>query len=162
MIGEKTPETDAFWKLVCEEKSITSSDYHCLTFGDPKYQDYSDHITELAIKSIKRATAHLAIDFELNNVTRRQKGDYWMILWEDLSPAVVVELVNVEECKFEDVSAEFAAREGEGDGSLEFWKKTHEDYFKLQLTDWGHEWSDQLRVVLESFDVVMANPARPG
>ena len=84
-----------------------------------------------------------------------------MTLWEDLSPAVIVELVNVEECKFEDVSAEFAAREGEGDGSLEFWKKTHEDYFKLQLTDWGHEWSDQLKIVLESFDVVMANPARP-
>ena len=43
----------------------------------------------------------------------------------------------------------------------QFWKKPHQDYFKLQLTDWGHEWSDQLRVVLESFDVVMANPARP-
>ena len=36
-----------------------------------------------------------------------------------------------------------------------------EDYFKLQLTDWGQEWSSQLKVVLESFDVVMANPARP-
>ena len=53
MIGEKTPESDAFWQLVCEEHSITASDYHCLTFGDPKYQDYSDHITELAIKGIQ-------------------------------------------------------------------------------------------------------------
>ena len=59
-----------------------------------------------------------------------------MILWEDLSPAVVVELVNVEECAFKDVPAEFASREGEGDGSLAFWKDTHEEYFKLQLTDW--------------------------
>ena len=161
MIGEKNPETDAFWKLVCEEKNIAASDYHCLTFGNPKYQDYSDHITELAIKGVKRATAHLTFDFELNNVTRRCKGDYWMILWEDLSPAVVVELVKVEECAFKDVPAEFASREGEGDGSLAFWKDTHEEYFKLQLTDWSKEWSDDLTVVLESFDVVMENPDRP-
>ena len=52
MIGKKNPETDAFWKLVCEEKKIAASDYHCLTFGNPKYQDYSDHITELAIKGV--------------------------------------------------------------------------------------------------------------
>ena len=39
MIGKKNPETDAFWKLVCEEKKIAASDYHCLTFGNPKYQD---------------------------------------------------------------------------------------------------------------------------
>ena len=31
MIGEKNPETDAFWKLVCEEKNIAAPDYHCLT-----------------------------------------------------------------------------------------------------------------------------------
>ena len=161
MIGQKTPETDHFWNLVCSEKTISVSDYHCLTFGNPKYQDYSDHITELAINGVKRATAHLTLDFELNNVARRLQGDYWMILWEDLSPAVVVELVKVEERVFRDVPAEFAAREGEGDGSLAFWKDTHEEYFKLQLKDWGKEWSDELTVVLESFDVVMANPVRP-
>jgi len=45
-----------------------------------------------------------------------------MILWKNLDPAVIAKLVNVEECAFRDVSAAFAAREGEGDGSLEFWK----------------------------------------
>jgi uncharacterized protein YhfF len=155
MIGEKTAETEAFWKKACEIHGLTGSDYHCLTFGNPKYQDYSDHITELAIKRVKRATAHMVMDFEINNVTRRKQGDYWMILWEDLSPAVIVELIKVEERDFKDVDAEFAAREGEGDGSLEFWKQCHEEYFKLQLSDWGREWSEDIRVVLESFEVVM-------
>jgi uncharacterized protein YhfF len=167
MIGEKTEKTEEFWRRACSTKDgefqskfpvIDDADYHCLTFGSPKYQDYSDHITELAIKGIKRATTHLKIDFEINDVPRRCTGDYWMILWENLTPAVIVKLVNVEECAFRDVSAAFAAREGEGDGSLEFWKNCHEEYFKLQLADWNRDWSEDLVVVLESFEVVMANP----
>ena len=75
MIGEKTEKTEEFWRRACSTKDgefrskfpeIDGADYHCLTFGSPKYQDYSDHITELAIKGIKRATAHLKIDFEIN------------------------------------------------------------------------------------------------
>jgi len=59
--------------------------------------------------------------------------------------------------RLSDVDAAFAAREGEGDGSLEFWKNCHEDYFKLQLADWDREWSDDLPVVLESFELVAVN-----
>ena len=66
-------------------------------------------------------------------------------------------MVNIEVRPFKDVDAAFAAREGEGDGSLEFWKNCHEDYFKLQLADWEREWSDDLPVVLESFELVAVN-----
>ena len=63
-------------------------------------------------------------------------------------------MVNVEVRQFKDVDTAFAAREGEGDGGLEFWKNCHEEYFKLQLADWGRKWSDDLPVVLESFELV--------
>ncbi len=66
-------------------------------------------------------------------------------------------MVNIEVRPFKDVDAAFAAREGEGDGSLEFWKNCHEDYFKLLLADWDREWSDDLPVVLESFELVAVN-----
>jgi uncharacterized protein YhfF len=157
MIGDRTPEVEAFWTKVCKQHGISTNEYHSKTFGDPKYAEYGNHVTELAIAETKRATAHLAMDFELNNVKRRETGDYWVILWEDFSPACVLHLVNVEVRLFKDVDAAFAAREGEGDGSLEFWKQVHEDYFKLQLADWGKNWSDELPVVLESFDLLMVN-----
>ena len=157
MIGEKTPEVEAFWSQVCKEHGITSNHYHVRTFGDPKYAEYGDHVTELAIKRVKRATAHLAMDFELNNVPRRETGDYWVILWESFKPACVLEIVNVEVRPFKEVDQTFASREGEGDGSLAYWKNCHEEYFKLQLADWGREWSEDLPVVLESFELVAAN-----
>ena len=85
-------------------------------------------------------------------------GHYWMILCKNLAPAVIVKLVDIKECTFRDVSAVFAARKSVGDGTLEFWKNCHEEYFKLQLADWNRDWSEDLIVVLESFKVVMANP----
>ena len=154
MIGEKTPAVEAFWKEMCDKHGITATDYHCSTFGDPRFADYGNHVTQLAIDETKRATAHLAMDFEINNVKRRIDGDYWVILWEDMSPACLLEMEKVEERPFKEVDAAFAAREGEGDGSLEYWSRIHEDYFKLQLGVWEREWSDDLVVVLESFNLV--------
>jgi uncharacterized protein YhfF len=154
MIGEKTPEVQAFWAEFCKANDVTATDYHCSTFGDPEFADYGDEITRLAMDEVKRATAHLAMDFEINNVKRREVGDYWVILWEDMTPACVLKMVNIEVRPFKDVDAAFAAREGEGDGSLEYWKNCHEDYFKQQLAKWGREWRDDLPVVLESFDLV--------
>ena len=72
-----------------------------------------------------------------------------MIPWENLARAVIVKFANIEECIFRDVSAEFAPREGEGNGTLVFWKNYHEEYFKLQLADWNRDWSEDLYVVLE-------------
>ena len=157
MIGEKTPEVEAFWEKVCRELGISTEHYHVRTFGDPKYAEYGNHVTQLAIDRVKRATAHLAMDFERNQVPRREQGDYWIILWEDFRPACVLEIVNVEVRPFRDVDDAFAAREGEGDGSLKYWRECHEDYFRQQLADWGEEWSEDLPVVLESFEVVAVN-----
>ena len=56
-----------------------------------------------------------------------------MILWKSLDPAVIAKLVNVEECAFRDVSAAFAARQGEGDGSLEFWKTATKNTLSFSL-----------------------------
>ena len=159
MIGERTAEVEAFWRRCCEQHGITADDYHTRTFGDPRYAEYGDHVTQLAIDQVKRATAHLAMDFELNQVARRETGDYWIILWESFKPACVLEIVNVEVRPFRDVDQTFASREGEGDGSLQYWKQCHEEYFNLQLADWGTPWSEDLPVVLESFELVAVNEA---
>lgn len=156
MIGEKTAEVEAFWSAMCEQHGITAGDYHCSTFGDPVFADYGDHVTQLAIDEVKRATAHLAMDFEINAVKRREVGDYWVILWENMTPACLLKMVNIEERPFDKVDDAFAAREGEGDGSLAYWRECHNDYFQRQCKAWGKQWSESLPVVLESFDLVQA------
>jgi uncharacterized protein YhfF len=61
---------------------------------------------------------------------------------------------------FAEVSAEFAAVEGEGDGSLSFWRQVHRDYFTRECQRYGRTFDEQMLVACERFEVVYP-PARP-
>tara|TARA_A100001037_G_scaffold298070_1_gene321082 strand:- start:36 stop:527 length:492 start_codon:yes stop_codon:yes gene_type:complete len=157
MLSSDAPEVRAFWEKACSEMGIDpSSTYHAATFGDPKFFDEVDEITELALEGQKQATSHLEIDFEVNNITRRAEGDYWLMLDKSLAPRGIVQLTTVKSTPFNEIDDEYAAIEGEGDSSLRHWKEVHEDYFKLQLNAWGRgdEWSEDLPVVCEIFTLV--------
>lgn len=55
---------------------------------------------------------------------------------------------------FKDVTADFAAAEGEGDGSLAFWRAAHAAYFTRECARLGRAFSEDMPVVCERFDVV--------
>ena len=55
---------------------------------------------------------------------------------------------------FDRVSEEQAFREGEGDRSLEYWRRVHEDFFRRELAGAGLAFSPDMPVVCEEFEVV--------
>jgi uncharacterized protein YhfF len=54
---------------------------------------------------------------------------------------------------FKQVSAEFAAREGEGDGSLQSWRESHWDFFSRECRRLGRAPNEAMPVVCTSFDL---------
>jgi len=60
----------------------------------------------------------------------------------------------VSECRFSEVTPEFAAAEGEGDKSLEWWRKAHWDFFSIECEEQGVSASESMVLVLEKFKVV--------
>jgi hypothetical protein len=52
----------------------------------------------------------------------------WVVT-ADGAPVAVIETVSVELKRFDQIDAEFAFEEGEGDRSLRFWRLTHKRYF---------------------------------
>jgi uncharacterized protein YhfF len=52
------------------------------------------------------------------------------------------------------VDEEFAYSEGEGDRSLEYWRKAHIRYFKRVLSKIKKEFSEEMPIVCERFKVV--------
>jgi uncharacterized protein YhfF len=52
------------------------------------------------------------------------------------------------------VTAEFAATEGEGDGSLEYWRKGHTSYFLRECESIGRSFSENMLIACERFKVV--------
>jgi uncharacterized protein YhfF len=55
---------------------------------------------------------------------------------------------------FSEVDEEFARLEGEGDKSLEYWRKTHIDFFTKELEGEKIEFSEDMLVVCEEFEVI--------
>jgi len=159
MRSSNNPEIERYWRRACETMGVDPSTPHvAYTFADPDFSgaELVAELNELARAGKKRGTAHLVMDFELNGIPRRKIGDYWVVLDPVGEPVCVVRIANVEVKPFKEVGEEFAASEGEGDLSLEYWRQAHRSYFERQLAAWGREWRDDLPVVCESFEPVYA------
>lgn len=93
----------------------------CMSFGSEGVQE---RLAALVIAGRKRATVW---DGREENPTR--PGMRWAVMAGGRVVAVV-ETVAVGRRRFDGIDADFAALEGEGDGSLAFWRAAHEDYFR--------------------------------
>lgn len=156
MLGYDTEEIRSFWKRACAALGINEDTPYCAyTFaepsGNPKVDPIIDELAEYALEGRKRGTAHLEMHFEIDNIARRNIGDYWIVLKVDGTPLCVVQIIGVAVTPFRDISPVFAASEGEGDLSLRHWRGSHLDYFVEQCERWGVEWSEDHPVVCESF-----------
>jgi uncharacterized protein YhfF len=160
MIGSRTAATDAFWERCRRKHGIVVTDYHCSTLTDTDCLDPSVPTLDLSeqpgliLASKKQCTAHMKLDFELNNVPRRQVGDYWLMLNSALQPFVLVRITDVLEQPFIEVPASFARRAGEGEQTLEWGRQAHYDYYIRQCEKLGIEWDENCIVVCEWFEVV--------
>ena len=72
----------------------------------------------------------------------------------------MIETQKVEIVLFDEVTARFAATEGEGDGSLQFWRHAHEAFFGRECKCIGRVPNARMPVVCEQFKVVFSGTAR--
>ncbi len=75
--------------------------------------------------------------------------------WEG-SPTSIVEIYDVTEVKFNDVNEDFARAEGEGDLSLDWWRKAHRQFFLNECSELQIDCEENMTLVLERFKVVYA------
>lgn len=154
MVGEKTEAVEQFWQSCRREYGMESDECFASTFADLRHATYHDQLLDLVEEGKKRATAHLAMDFDRNDIRRREVGDYWLILDSRNAPRFLLRVTEVEVMPFGQVPERIAAREGEGDSSLEYWRSVHREYFRRQCTEWNVDWREDFLTVCESFEVV--------
>jgi uncharacterized protein YhfF len=123
-------------------------------FGFGSSPKQADKLGKLVREGKKRATAGLAWSYDVEKEARPQPGDVWIVLDGGGKPAAVIETAEVEVVPFRAVPAEFAALEGEGDKSLEYWRKVHWKFFRKECRRIGREPSDSMPVVCERFRLV--------
>ena len=86
--------------------------------------ELEERLAALVIAGRKRATVWGGAD---ENPTA--PGMRWVVTAGG-RPVAVIETETVGRRRFCDIDAVFAATEGEGDGSLAFWQRAHEDHFR--------------------------------
>jgi uncharacterized protein YhfF len=114
-------------------------------FGHTK--EAAEALCTLVLEGKKTATSSALFHYEDDPVP--EPGDCSVLLDGSGRPRCVIECVSSDVVPFDEVDAEFAAAEGEGDKSLAQWRKAHEESFKRE----GYFALDML-VVCEHFRIV--------
>lgn len=127
-------------------------------FGDDG--ELADALARLVLAGTKRATASLPIEYTALDEPLPRTGDLSIILDGTGRPVGIVERTSVELVSFGAVSEAFAAREGEGDGSLRFWREAHTSYFGRVCTRLGGTLDDATPILCQCFELVW--PPAPG
>lgn len=133
--------------------------YEAFAFGDS--QELADSLAELVMRGVKRATAGSLWAFEVENKPLPKPGDLSVVTDWRANPLCIIETLSVDIVPFEAVTAEFAATEGEGDGSLESWRQGHARYFTRECARIGRSFTETMPVACERFRVVYRRPV-PG
>jgi uncharacterized protein YhfF len=114
----------------------------------------ADELVELVLAGRKRATAGALWSYEAEDEPLPQTGDFSVITDWSGTARCIVRTVAVEVVAFDAVGDEFAAAEGEGDGSLAFWREAHRAAFSRELEGSGRAPQPAMPVVCERFEVV--------
>ncbi len=81
-----------------------------------------------------------------------------ILLDGDGHPLCIIDTYEITVRRYRDVDAEFAAAEGEGDLSLEYWRKAHWDFFSREAEGEGYEVNEDMLLSCERFRVLYPTP----
>jgi uncharacterized protein YhfF len=121
-------------------------------YGDS--ETLSAELLALIRSGRKRAGTSLLRAMEAEGQPLPRPGDIEVVLNFSGEPVLVTRIVRAEVVPFSDVSAEYAAIEGEGDGSLDYWRKAHWAFFTRECARLHLELSEDMPVVCSVIEVV--------
>ena len=150
MSGTQARQRD-FWQSACRAvPSLTpTADYQVWHFGDS--EALARDLADLVLRGPKRATAGLLWDAELDPTMMPVQGGYSLVTDHAGAP---LRITQIEIRPYDKVDADFAAAEGEGDGSLDYWRAAHWAYFSRRCEALGRAPSNDLPVILERFSLI--------
>jgi len=126
-------------------------------YGDSA--ELSKELLDLIKSGRKRAGTGLLWAYEHDREPIAETGDIEIVIDHRSEPALITRIVRSEIVAFIEVSAEYAAIEGEGDGSLEYWRKAHWNFFSRECRRIGTEPTETMPVICNVFEVLHVLPA---
>jgi uncharacterized protein YhfF len=154
----KSPENSVkiMWKMylerIGENPDNTGLKYTSWHFCDNR--EDADELVQLAKIGTKRATASLFMLYEFEGERVPEAGDISILTDWDGNAQCVIKNERVSILPFKDITEDHAAIEGEGDKSLEYWRRAHRGIFEMDAESAGEVFNEDMLVVFEEFEVV--------
>lgn len=114
----------------------------------------ADELVALVLEGKKTATCSALWEWEAEGNQTPQPGAFWVVLDGRGAPLCITETVEVTQRRYDEVDADFAHAEGEGDRSLAYWRDAHRRFFSRTLSAIGKEFATDMPLVCERFRVV--------
>ena len=121
------------------------------------FSDNEREATELSIlvdQGIKRATAPALWSFEKTGTQIPVVGGIFLVVNGKGEAVCIVKTTKVSIIPFNEINESNAFREGEGDRSLEYWRRVHIEFYKKQFESLGLIFDESMPIVFEEFDKV--------
>jgi uncharacterized protein YhfF len=113
-----------------------------------------DYLAQLVIDGVKKATCSGYVFYEVENEPLPSTEDYSIVLNSKDEPVAIIKTVDVQIMPMNEVPEEFAISEGEGDRTYQYWWGVHVEFFTEELPKIGEEYSEEMLLVCERFELV--------
>ncbi len=142
-----------FWREFCETSNTNpETAFQVWHFGLGR--EDAEELSDLVLQGKKRATASLPWEYEEKPEDAPLVGGYSVVTDFEGNPKCVVRTTELRILPFNEVDAEFASDEGEGDQSLDYWRQAHWDYFSQRCAALGREPDTEMPVNCERFELL--------
>ena len=135
----------------------TDSPYRTKTYIAEGWGDspaMADELGALIVQGVKTATCSALWEWEAEGARIPEPGLMTIALDGRNEPLCIVETVEVSIRKYNEVNADFARAEGEGDLSLHYWREAHRRFFSRVLSKIGKQFLTDMPLVCERFKVI--------
>ena len=153
-----TDEIRQYWQDFAEGRNDASLDttFQFWHFGNSP--ELANELLGLVLNGKKRGTSSLSWEFDDQPEMTPRVGAFSVVTDFDGHPKAVLRTTRVRVMPYNEVDAEHAFAEGEGDQSLDHWRGVHWDYFNRQCIDAGLQPSEKMPVICEEFELLHPRP----
>jgi len=148
---------DAFWQefLACANLDSNTQYYDCSHFHYT--EEWANKLLQLVLLGQKTATTSSLLAYEHEGSEIPKAGNYSIVTDWDGTPHCVIKTTSVTILSFNEMTFDICKREGE-DECLETWRDGHRDAFTEEGRELGYEFTEDMLVVFEDFEVVFIRP----
>lgn len=149
---ETSPQVQEFWQKFCAASGTDSATpFQIWYFGNSS--EMAAELAALVLEGKKTATAS-QLEFNRKFPADAPLRDGFSVVTDfEGAPLCIIQTTEIRQLPFDEVDAAFAADEGEGNQSLEYWRAVHRAYFTKEAAEHGFEFNEKSLVCCERFEL---------